>query len=86
MTKIRGIVKILILINEVAPSTIPRLRDDPVFREDAAPTAKEKQRSKRRGEKRQRSKKIRKQRNSGKEKVGVQENCIIFDTDEQYGK
>ena len=42
MTKIRGIVKILILINEVAPSTIPRLRDDPVFREDAAPTAKEK--------------------------------------------
>lgn len=51
-----------------------------------AQDSREKQRSKRRGERRQRSKKTRKQRNSGKEKVGVQENCIIFDTDEQYGK
>ena len=51
-----------------------------------AQDSREKQRSERRGEKRPRSKKTRKQRNSGKEKVGVQENCIIFDTDEQYGK
>ena len=51
-----------------------------------AQDSREKQRSKRRGEKRPRSKKIRKRRNRGKEKVGVQENCIIFDTDEQYGK
>ena len=51
-----------------------------------AQDSREKQRSERRGEKRPRSKKTRKQRNGGKEKVGVQENCIIFDTDEQYGK
>ena len=43
-----------------------------------AQDSREKQRSERRGERRQRSKKTRKQRNSGKEKVGVQENCIFL--------